>query len=265
MYTKALTAAVAVLSFSSVEAAILPRATITPGTVVLPEVVFNPGELTDPLYTALKIVSTDLGKTTTLTGDLTRTVGTTVKDVSPIPPHTELLPELESHTHPFPFQRTDQVNAVIRQITSNTNSIRTRVGTVVGNLLGVVPSGIPAPSATSAAPPSIPTAEVVQIAQDVVVQAQLLARQATTQLQNIQAQANAVADPAAKAAYTLAYTQANLALQIALSTVGAAASTALTAVANAAGSANGLADRIRNIQAKLNPVLIIGASPDVTF
>ncbi|KAK1727594.1 hypothetical protein CaCOL14_004947 [Colletotrichum acutatum] len=241
MYTKALTAAVAVLSFASVEAAILPRATITPGTVVLPEVVFNPGELTDPLYTALKIVSTDLGKTTTLTGDLTRTAGTTVKD------------------------RTDQVNAVIRQITSNTNSIRTRVGTVVGNLLGVVPSGIPAPSATSAAPPSIPTAEVVQIAQDVVVQAQLLARQATAQLQNLQAQANAVADPAAKAAYTLAYTQANLALQIALSTVSAAASTALTAVANAAGSANGLADRIRNIQAKLNPVLIIGASPDVTF
>ncbi|KXH64135.1 hypothetical protein CNYM01_09268 [Colletotrichum nymphaeae SA-01] len=264
MYTKALTAAVAVLSFASVEAAILPRATITPGTVVLPEVVFNPGELADPLYTALRIVSTDLGKTTTLTGDLTRTVGTTVKDVSP-KPHSELLPELKSHTNPFPFQRTDQVNAVIRQITSNTNSIRTRVGTVVGNLLGVVPSGIPAPSATSAAPPSIPTAEVVQIAQDVVVQAQLLARQATTQLQNLQAQANAVADPVAKAAYTLAYTQANLALQIALSTVGAAASTALTAVANAAGSANGLADRIRNIQAKLNPVLIIGASPDVTF
>ncbi|EXF80542.1 hypothetical protein CFIO01_08686 [Colletotrichum fioriniae PJ7] len=264
MYSKALTAAVAVLSFASVEAAILPRATITPGTVVLPEVVFNPGELTDPLYTALKIVSTDLGKTTTLTGDLTRTVGTTVKDVSPTL-HAEPHPSLNNHTNPFPFQRTDQVNAVIRQITSNTNSIRTRVGTVVGSLLGVVPSGIPAPSATSAAPPSIPTAEVVQIAQDVVVQAQLLARQATTQLQNLQAQANAVADPAAKAAYTLAYTQANLALQIALSTVGAAASTALTAVANAAGSANGLADRIRNIQAKLNPVLIIGASPDVTF
>ncbi|KAK1689958.1 hypothetical protein BDP55DRAFT_535984, partial [Colletotrichum godetiae] len=193
MYTKVFTAAVAVLSFASVEAAILPRATITPGTVVLPEVVFNPGELTDPLYTALNILRGDILKTTTLAGDLTKTVGTTVKD------------------------RTDQVNAVIRQITSNTNSIRTRVGTVVGNLLGVVPSGIPAPSATSAAPPSVPTAEVVQIAQDVVVQAQLLARQATTQLQNLQAQANAVADPVSKAAYTLAYTQASLALQVALS------------------------------------------------
>ncbi|OHE94449.1 hypothetical protein CORC01_10268 [Colletotrichum orchidophilum] len=241
MYTKVFTAAVAVLSFASVEAAILPRATITPGTVVLPEVVFNPSELTDPFYTALKIFSNDLTKTTTLVGDLTRSVGTTVKD------------------------RTDQVNAVIRQVTSNTNSIRTRVGTVVGNLLGVAPSGLPAPSATSAAPPSIPTAEVVQIAQDVVRQAQLLARAATLQLQNLQAQANAVADPVSKAAYTLAFTQANLALQIALTTVAATASTALNAVANAIGNANGIADRIRNIQAKLNPVLVIGVTPDVSF
>ncbi|KXH27996.1 hypothetical protein CSAL01_04656 [Colletotrichum salicis] len=226
MYTKVFTATVAVLSFASVEAAILPRAPITPGTIVLPEVVFNPGELTDPLHTALNI----------LRGD--------------IPQHHELgrRPHKDRRNNSKGCKEPTK-NAVIRQVTSNTNSIRTRVGTVVGNLLGVVPSGLPAPSATSAAPPSVPTAEVVQIAQDVVLQAQV----------------NAVADPVSKAAYTLAYTQANLALQIALSTVAASASTALTAVANAAGNVNGLAERIRNIQAKLNPVLVVGVTPDVTF
>ncbi|TQN75112.1 hypothetical protein CSHISOI_00286 [Colletotrichum shisoi] len=236
MQTKVLAAVLATLSFMA-EAAILPRATITPGQIVLPEVVFNPSDLIDPAYTALSILRTDIEKTTTLIGDFTRTIGTTIKD------------------------RTDQMNAVIRQVTSNTNSIRTRVGTIVGGLQGVAPSGIPAPTGTSSstAQHAIPSAEVIQIAQDT------LARAATAQLQNLQTQTSAVSDLVGKAAFSLAYTQANLAFQVALSTVGAAAGVAIDAVANSVDNVDGLADRIRNVRAKLNPVLIIGLTPDVTF
>ncbi|OHW90058.1 hypothetical protein CSPAE12_11365 [Colletotrichum incanum] len=161
--------------------------------------------------------------------------------------------------------RTDQVGAVIRQVTSNTNSIRTRVGTVIGNLQGAVPSGITAPSGTSAAQPSVPTAEVLQVAQDLVRQCQALARTATSQLQTLQTQGSAVTDPAGKAAYTLAYTQASLALQIALSTVAAASSAAIDAVADTLENVNGIAERVRNVKFKLNPVLVVGVTPDVTF
>ncbi|WQF75189.1 hypothetical protein CDEST_00203 [Colletotrichum destructivum] len=242
MQTKVLAAVLTTLSFVA-EAAILPRATITPGQIVLPEVVFNPSDLSDPAYTALSILRTDIEKTTTLIGDFTRTIGTTIKD------------------------RTDQMNAVIRQVTSNTNSIRTRVGTIVGGLQGVVPSGIPAPTGTSSstAQHAVPSAEVIQIAQDIVRQAQALARAATAQLQNLQTQTSAVNDLVGKAAFSLAYTQASLAFQVALSTVAAAAGVAIDAVANSVDNVDGLADRIRNVRAKLNPVLIIGVTPDVTF
>lgn len=80
MQTKVLTAVLATLSFMA-EAAVLPRATITPGQIVLPEVVFNPSDLLDPAYAALMIIRTDIEKTATLVGDLTRTSGTTIKDV----------------------------------------------------------------------------------------------------------------------------------------------------------------------------------------
>ncbi|KAJ0165530.1 hypothetical protein CTA2_10931 [Colletotrichum tanaceti] len=242
MQAKVLTAVLATLSFTA-EAAVLPRATITPGQIVLPEVVFNPSELLDPAYAALMILRTDIAKTTTLVGDLTRTTGTTIKD------------------------RTDQMNAVIRQVTSNTNSIRTRVGTIVGGLMGMAPSGIPAPTGTSSstAQHSVPSAEVIQVAQDVVRQAQTLARAATSQLQNLQTQTSAVNDAVGKAAFNLAYTQASLAFQVALSTVGAAAGVAIDAVANSVDNVDGLIDRIRNVKARLNPVLVIGVTPDVTF
>ncbi|CCF36751.1 hypothetical protein CH063_08243 [Colletotrichum higginsianum] len=205
--------------------------------VVLPEVVFNPSDLLDPAYAALMILRTDIEKTATLVGDLTRTSGTTIKD------------------------RTDQITAVIRQVTSNTNSIRTRAATIVGGLLGVSPSGIPAPSGTSstAAQHAVPSAEVIQVAQDA------LARAATAQLQNLQAQASAVNDLVGKAAFNLAYTQASLAFQVALSTVGAAAGVLIDAVANSVDNVDGLVDRIRNVKARLNPVLVIGVTPDVTF
>ncbi|GKT54168.1 hypothetical protein ColTof4_06324 [Colletotrichum tofieldiae] len=241
MQTKVLAAVVTALSFAPVKAAILPRATITPGTVVLPEVVFNPSDLVDPAYTAFNLIRTDILKTTTLVGDITHASGTTVKD------------------------RTDQVSAVIRQVTSNTNNIRTRVGTIIGSLVGAVPSGIPAPSGnpapsgTSAAQPAVPTAEVLQVAQDA------LARTATSQLQALQTQGSAVTDLAGKAAYTLAYTQASLALQIALSTVAAASSAAIDAVADSLENVNGIAERVRSVKFKLAPVLVIGVTPDVTF
>ncbi|GKT51613.1 uncharacterized protein ColSpa_11794 [Colletotrichum spaethianum] len=241
MQIQVLAAVLTTLSFTSVKAAILPRATITAGTIVLPEVVFNPSELADPAFTALNILRNDILKTTTLVGDLTHASGTTVKD------------------------RTDQATAVTRQVTSNSNSIRTRVGTVIGNLLGAIPSGIPAPSGTSAAPASVPTAEVFQVAQDVVRQSQALARTATSQLQALQGQGSSVSDANGKAAYTLAYTQASLAFQGALSTVGTAASAAIDAVANTLENVNGTADRVRNIKFKLNPVLVLGLTPDVTF
>ncbi|GJC96069.1 hypothetical protein ColKHC_04895 [Colletotrichum higginsianum] len=232
MQTKVFTAVLATLSFMA-EAAVLPRATITPGQVVLPEVVFNPSDLLDPAYAALMILRTDIEKTATLVGDLTRTSGTTIKDIT----------------------------AVIRQVTSNTNSIRTRAATIVGGLLGVSPSGIPAPSGTSstAAQHAVPSAEVIQVAQDA------LARAATAQLQNLQAQASAVNDLVGKAAFNLAYTQASLAFQVALSTVGAAAGVLIDAVANSVDNVDGLVDRIRNVKARLNPVLVIGVTPDVTF
>ncbi|TID02890.1 hypothetical protein CH35J_003504 [Colletotrichum higginsianum] len=238
MQTKVFTAVLATLSFMA-EAAVLPRATITPGQVVLPEVVFNPSDLLDPAYAALMILRTDIEKTATLVGDLTRTSGTTIKDIT----------------------------AVIRQVTSNTNSIRTRAATIVGGLLGVSPSGIPAPSGTSstAAQHAVPSAEVIQVAQDVVRQAQALARAATAQLQNLQAQASAVNDLVGKAAFNLAYTQTSLAFQVALSTVGAAAGVLIDAVANSVDNVDGLVDRIRNVKARLNPVLVIGVTPDVTF
>ncbi|KDN71509.1 hypothetical protein CSUB01_07147 [Colletotrichum sublineola] len=241
MQAKFLAAILTSLSLTPVDAAILPRATITPGVIVLPEVVFNPSDMVDPAYTALNIFRNDLFKTTTLVLDLTRTAGTTVKD------------------------RTDQVNAIIRQVTSNTNSIRTRVGTIIGNLQGAVPSGIPAPTGTSANLPAAPTAEVLQVAQDVVRQAQALARAATTQLQTLQNQTNALTDASGKSAYLLAYTQANLALQIALSTVSAAASALIDAAADSLENVNGIAERVRNVKFKLNPVLLIGATPDVSF
>ncbi|KAK1966929.1 hypothetical protein LY78DRAFT_577373 [Colletotrichum sublineola] len=235
MQAKFLAAILTSLSLTPVDAAILPRATITPGVIVLPEVVFNPSDMVDPAYTALNIFRNDLFKTTTLVLDLTRTAGTTVKD------------------------RTDQVNAIIRQVTSNTNSIRTRVGTIIGNLQGAVPSGIPAPTGTSANLPAAPTAEVLQVAQDA------LARAATTQLQTLQNQTNALTDASGKSAYLLAYTQANLALQIALSTVSAAASALIDAAADSLENVNGIAERVRNVKFKLNPVLLIGATPDVSF
>ncbi|EFQ25272.1 hypothetical protein CGRA01v4_06364 [Colletotrichum graminicola] len=240
MQARILPAILTALSLTSVDAAILPRATITPGVIVLPEVVFNPSELFDPAYTALNIFRNDLLKTTTLVSDLTRTAGTTVKD------------------------RTDQVNAVIRQVTSNTNNIRTRVGYIIGNLQGVVPSGIPAPTGT-AAPPAAPTAEVFQVAQDIVRQAQALARTATSQLQSLQTQTDAVVDATGKAAYTLAFTQAKLALDITLTTVAATAKTIIDAVANSVDNVNGIAERVRNVKFKLDPVLVIGVTPDVTF
>ncbi|GJC80985.1 hypothetical protein ColLi_03823 [Colletotrichum liriopes] len=241
MQTKVLAAVFTALSLAQVKAAILPRATITPGTIVLPEVVFNPSDLVDPAYTAFNLIRTDILKTTTLVSDMNHASGTTVKD------------------------RTDQVSAVIRQVTSNTNNIRTRVGTIIGNLVGAVPSGIPAPSGnpapsgTSAAQPAVPTAEVLQVVQDA------LARTATSQLQTLQTQGSAVTDLAGKAAYTLAYTQASLALQVALSTVAAASSAAIDAVADSLENVNGIAERVRSVKFKLTPVLVIGVTPDVTF
>jgi len=240
MQAKILPAILTALSLTSVDAAILPRATLSPGNLVVPEVVYNPPDLFDPEYTALNIFRNDLLKTTTLVSDLTRTPGTTVKD------------------------RTDQVNAVIRQVTSNTNSIRTRVGYIIGNLQGIVPSGVPAPTGTGASP-AAPTAEVLQVAQDVVRQAQALARTATSQLQSLQTQTDAVIDVTGKAAYSLAFTQAKLALEITLATVAATAKTLIDAVANSIDNVNSIADRIRNLKSKLDSVLAIGVTPDATF
>ncbi|KAK1597205.1 uncharacterized protein LY79DRAFT_508395 [Colletotrichum navitas] len=234
MQAKILPAILTVLSLTSVDAAILPRATLSPGNIVVPEVVYNPPDLFDPEYTALNIFRNDLLKTTTLVSDLTRTPGTTVKD------------------------RTDQVNAVIRQVTSNTNSIRTRVGYIIGNLQGIVPSGVPAPTGTGASP-ATPTAEVLQVAQDA------LARTATSQLQSLQTQTDAVIDVTGKAAYSLAFTQAKLALEITLTTVAATAKTLIDAVANSIDNVNSIADRIRNLKSKLDSVLAIGVTPDATF
>ncbi|KAK2053824.1 hypothetical protein LY76DRAFT_687040 [Colletotrichum caudatum] len=239
MQTTILAAILTAVSFTSVDAAVLPRATITPGVIILPEVVFNPGDLFSPAYTALNIFRNDLFKTTTLIADLTHAAGTTVKD------------------------RTDQVNAVIRQVTTNVGNIRTRTGWIISNLQGVVPAGIPAPTGTGPAP-AAPTAESLQVAQDLVRQAQALARTATSQLQTLQAQIDA-ADIIAKAAYTVAYIQAKLALDIALSTIAATGTALIEAAANALDNTNGVSDRVRSVKYQLTTVLVIGTTQDVVF
>ncbi|KAK2022152.1 hypothetical protein LX32DRAFT_698873 [Colletotrichum zoysiae] len=239
MQTKIFAAILTVVSLTSVDAAVLPRATLTPGLIILPEVVFNPVDLISPPYTALNIFRNDLFKTTTLIADLTRAAGTTVKD------------------------RTDQVNAVIRQVTANIGNIRTRTGWVISNLQGVVPAGIPAPTGTGPAP-ATPTAEPLQVAQDLVRQAQALARTATAQLQTLQALTDA-ADIIVKAAYTVAYTQARLALEIALTTIASTGTALIEAAANALDNVNGASDRVRSVKYKLTTVLVIGTTQDVAF
>ncbi|OLN87221.1 hypothetical protein CCHL11_03688 [Colletotrichum chlorophyti] len=282
MQIKAFTMAVAAFSLAPVEAAILPRATITPGLIVLPEIVFNPSELTDPITAALNLVSNDIQRTASLVLDLTRTVGSTVRD------------------------RTDQANAISRQATTNANNIRTRVGTIVGSLLGAAPpsagilapgslpigslpgSGTPAggtpaggapaggvsaiPSPTVARP-VIPTDQVIQAAQNVVRQSQVLARAATAQLEALRNETTKATDAVSAAAYTLALTQSDLALRSTLGIIATAAGTALTTAANSVASLAGstgdnvstVVQRIRDAQVKLNPVLVIGIVPDVSF
>ncbi|KAK2046355.1 hypothetical protein LZ31DRAFT_593344 [Colletotrichum somersetense] len=239
MQTNILAAILTVVSLTSVDAAILPRASLTPGQMILPECVFNPADLISPPYTALNIFRNDLVKMTILAGDLTHRAGTTVKD------------------------RTDQVNAVIRQVTSNVGNIRTRAGWIISNLQGVVPAGIPAPTGTGPLP-ATPTAEPLQVAQDLVRQAQALARTITAQLQTLQAQTDA-ADILAKAAYTVAYTQARLALEISLTTIAATGTALIDAAANALDNTNGASDRVRSVKYKLTAVLVIGTTEDVVF
>lgn len=74
MQTKILAAAVAALSYGKVEAAILPRVTITPGNVVLPQLTFGLDELglIHAALTGCQITNNDLLKTINLINDLNR-------------------------------------------------------------------------------------------------------------------------------------------------------------------------------------------------
>lgn len=72
MQSKIFTAALAAFSFASVQGAVLPRATITPGTIVTPGISFNPAELgaNELAFRALQVLTGQIAQTTALANSL---------------------------------------------------------------------------------------------------------------------------------------------------------------------------------------------------
>lgn len=72
MQSKIFTAALAAFSFASVQGAVLPRATITPGTIVTPGISFNPAELgaNELAFRTLQVLTGQIAQTTALANSL---------------------------------------------------------------------------------------------------------------------------------------------------------------------------------------------------
>ncbi|OHE92046.1 hypothetical protein CORC01_12627 [Colletotrichum orchidophilum] len=242
MQSKIFTAALAAISFTSVQGAVLPRATITPGTIVTPGLSFDPAELgaNQLAFATLQLLSGQLAQTTALAGTLALSAtGTATIAVN-------------------------QVQAVVAQLSSNAAAIASNVASIVASVPTAIPSPPPAPSPTA---PALP--DIGGQAEAVVRQAQALARTLTAQIAILQAQVTANAGTIAGQAQNLilvpALAQAQTALTTVLATIGTASNLALTTAATLTANVQAIADRIRNAQVKLNPVLVLGATPDIQF
>ncbi|KAK1690020.1 hypothetical protein BDP55DRAFT_725402 [Colletotrichum godetiae] len=241
MQSKIFTAALAAFSFASVQGAVLPRATITPGTIVTPGVSFNPAELgaNELAFRTLQVLTGQIAQTTALANSLALQATGTATAAA------------------------DQVQAVVSQLSANAAAIAANVASIVAAAPTAIPSA-PAPTVTAPATP-----DVGGQAEALVRQAQALARALTAQIAALQAQVTAnagtVAGIAQNAILLPALAQAQAAAGTTLATIGTASNLALTTAATLTANAQAIVDRVRNAQVKLNPVLVIGATPDVQF
>ncbi|EXF75706.1 hypothetical protein CFIO01_04639 [Colletotrichum fioriniae PJ7] len=239
MQSKIFTAALAAFSFASVQGAVLPRATITPGTIVTPGVSFNPAELgaNELAFRTLQVLTGQIAQTTALANSLALQATGTATAAA------------------------DQVQAVVAQLNSNAAAIAANVASIVAAAPTAIP---PVPSPTAPATP-----DVGGQAEALVRQAQALARALTAQIAALQAQVTANAGTVAGVAQNVillpALAQAQAAAGTTLATIGTASNLALTTAATLTANAQAIVDRVRNAQVKLNPVLVIGATPDVQF
>ncbi|KAJ0159724.1 hypothetical protein CTA2_9211 [Colletotrichum tanaceti] len=252
MQTKIFAVAVAALSMTSVHGAITPKITIGNGVIVTPEIIIDPNQLGVPqtIFATLDLLRSDINKTVNLVNQLTSTTTDTV------------------------FDRIAQANAVIAQTTANVGAIVTKITQLV-NILKSAPSTTPTlpgpPGATPTAPgtPSVPALpDIGGISEDLVREAQALARAITAQLQILQQQASGFAG----LVLLPTYLAAQVALTTALATVGTISNLALgtsiavlQTTAAVAATIDALLARVRNAQVKLNPVLVIGLNPEIIF
>ncbi|KZL75952.1 hypothetical protein CT0861_00229 [Colletotrichum tofieldiae] len=233
MQFKFSTLAVAALSLSSVQSASVPRSIIiSPGVIVLPAITFNPSDLQFQVavFQTLDLLRTDIAKTAALVNQLTNSTAGNV------------------------LETINQANLVLGQTTTNVANILTKVTGLSNIIKSLFPPGNPP------APPTN-TPDIAGAAEDVVRQAQVLARAITAQLDALRQQATGFAG--LLLIPTLATTQVGL--QAVLATVGTVSSLALTTAASATSNIQAILDRVRNAQIKLNPVLIIGLQPDIVF
>ncbi|WYZ39777.1 hypothetical protein EsH8_IV_000118 [Colletotrichum jinshuiense] len=295
MQTKVFAAAVVAFTLSSVEgAAIQPRAlTINGGKIVLPTVTFEPTDFTSGAFEALQILQNNLAVTTYLVKDLTSAATGNVQDVF----NQAQLVTGQVTTNVANIG--NNVNTIVGTLNTLVQNVGGVVGDVVNSvvaavpsILGLVPSvtvssiavpssdvssisvpdvSIPIPSLTvssivvplpTTAPGAIP--DIGAAAEDLVRLAQALARAITAQLNALQAQYNNL-NIFAKALYLATLTQTQSALNNALVNLQSITSQALDSVATATSTLQGVSDRVRNAQAKLKIVLVVGVVPDVTF
>ncbi|GKT54249.1 hypothetical protein ColTof4_06396 [Colletotrichum tofieldiae] len=222
MQFKFSTLAVAALSLSSVQSASVPRSIIiSPGVIVLPAITFNPSDLQ---FQVAVFQTLDLLRT-----DIAKTAA--------------LVNQLTNSTAGNVLETTTNVANILTKVTGLSNIIKS-----------LFPPGNPP------APPTN-TPDIAGAAEDVVRQAQVLARAITAQLDALRQQATGFAG--LLLIPTLATTQVGL--QAVLATVGTVSSLALTTAASATSNIQAILDRVRNAQIKLNPVLIIGLQPDIVF
>ncbi|GKT49819.1 uncharacterized protein ColSpa_10000 [Colletotrichum spaethianum] len=236
MQSKIFAVAVAALSLSSVQGASVPRQiTISAGTIVLPSLTFDPKQFLPQqnAFQTLDLLRDDIAKTAALVSLLTNSTTTNVLTTAA------------------------QANQVLGQVGTNVANIVTKVTGLADIIQGAIPS---VPSATPSAP-ATNTPDIGGAAEDVVRQAQVLARAITAQLDILKKQASTL--NGLLLIPTLATAQASLATV--LLTIGTISTLALNTAASATANILAIVDRVRNAQVKLNPVLIIGLQPDIIF
>ncbi|TDZ15731.1 hypothetical protein Cob_v011404 [Colletotrichum orbiculare MAFF 240422] len=175
-------------------------------------------------------------------------------------------------------------SSIVGAATPAVSSVAGAVPSVASSVVGAVPSvassvvgagagaGSGAAATASAAGPPVPSGDVGALAEDLVRTAQGFARNVTTQLDQLRTQVGQIsttADFLGRTTLQAALINAQLGLGTALSTVGFATNTVLNTAVQNVGTVTGVTtavvDRVRNAQLKVNPVLVIGAQPDITF